>query len=324
VVGDPKLHTYQKKARAEKKEKREERPRAGERRISLSLRPVFLFSSLSLSFSTLEPELGAPPVAALGIVPNLVARAEADPLRDRPVLLRDVRELLLDDGGLVGRLFVAFFFVLKRKGRGRSRLSERESDDERSQREAKTSLFFSGVQERRSRQLPIALANVRPRRILAKPARFKSRTRHERLCGRQSAFRQSRKGERRLLARARSSQRASSIEASRGPGEPRAASFSHHGEPSVFLRSIERKRNGRSRDQEGQGRMRDRTRSTFGGRRRRRRWGSGGVPPAFSLSLPRDLSRCERMRARLCSIRANGKRIGEDKRLPLRTIVTSF
>jgi len=43
-------------------------------------------------------------VAALGVVPDLVPGAEADPLRDRPVLLRDVRELLLDDGGLVGRL----------------------------------------------------------------------------------------------------------------------------------------------------------------------------------------------------------------------------
>ena len=43
-------------------------------------------------------------MAALGVVPDLVARAEADPLRDRPVLLRDVRELLLDDCGLVGRL----------------------------------------------------------------------------------------------------------------------------------------------------------------------------------------------------------------------------
>jgi len=43
-------------------------------------------------------------VAALGVVPDLVPSAEADPLRDRPVLLRDVRELLLDDGGLVGRL----------------------------------------------------------------------------------------------------------------------------------------------------------------------------------------------------------------------------
>jgi hypothetical protein len=69
--------------------------------LSLSDLSLSFFSSFSFS---LEPELGAPPVAALGVVPDLVPGAEADPLRDRPVLLRDVRELLLDDGGLVGRL----------------------------------------------------------------------------------------------------------------------------------------------------------------------------------------------------------------------------
>ena len=72
-------------------------------------------------------------MAALGVVPDLVARAEADPLRDRPVLLRDVRELLLDDGGLVGRLLWSFFFgegkrkvEVERKKRERAMMSDRE------------------------------------------------------------------------------------------------------------------------------------------------------------------------------------------------------
>ena len=43
---------------------------------------------------------------ALGVVPDLVPGTEADPLGEGPVLLRDVRELLLDDGGLVGRLLL--------------------------------------------------------------------------------------------------------------------------------------------------------------------------------------------------------------------------
>ena len=125
---DPKVTHLSKEKRAEGKAKAEAGKKGEHRK---NTRPLFFFF-LSLSLSPLEPELGAPPVAALGVVPDLVARAEADPLRDRPVLLRDVRELLLDDGGLVGRLEDFFLFFLRGnvevEGGERARERERESE----------------------------------------------------------------------------------------------------------------------------------------------------------------------------------------------------
>ena len=52
----------------------------------------------------LEAELGAAPVAALGIVADGVVSAHADPIRDGPVLPLLLRQLLLYHEGLVGRL----------------------------------------------------------------------------------------------------------------------------------------------------------------------------------------------------------------------------
>jgi hypothetical protein len=52
----------------------------------------------------LQLELGPPPVAPLGVVADRVARAHADPLRDRPVLLQLLGQLRFDAKCLVGRL----------------------------------------------------------------------------------------------------------------------------------------------------------------------------------------------------------------------------
>lgn len=52
----------------------------------------------------LEAELGAAPVAALGVVADGVVSAHPDPVRDGPVLPLLLRQLLLDHESLVGRL----------------------------------------------------------------------------------------------------------------------------------------------------------------------------------------------------------------------------
>ena len=51
----------------------------------------------------LEAELGAAPVAALGVVADGVVSAHADPIRDGPVLSLLLHQLLLYHEGLVGR-----------------------------------------------------------------------------------------------------------------------------------------------------------------------------------------------------------------------------
>lgn len=51
----------------------------------------------------LEAELGAAPVAALGVVADGVVRAHADPIGNGPVLPLLLRQLLLYHEGLVGR-----------------------------------------------------------------------------------------------------------------------------------------------------------------------------------------------------------------------------
>ena len=50
----------------------------------------------------LEAELGAAPVAALGVVADGVVSAHADPIRDGPVLSLLLHQLLLYHEGLVG------------------------------------------------------------------------------------------------------------------------------------------------------------------------------------------------------------------------------
>ena len=148
-----KLHTLslaKAKARARQRKKNKEKKKSGggEDKEFFSLFFTSLPPSSTPPPNSLEPELGAPPVAALGVVPDLVARAEADPLRDRPVLLRDVRELLLEDGGLVGRLLN--FFGEKR--RSRSRRGERKREGEEQKRERSSLRFqspaFSAARER--------------------------------------------------------------------------------------------------------------------------------------------------------------------------------
>ncbi len=52
----------------------------------------------------LELEFGPPPVAALGVVADRVARPHADPLRNRTILLQLLRKLPLDAERLVSRL----------------------------------------------------------------------------------------------------------------------------------------------------------------------------------------------------------------------------
>lgn len=52
----------------------------------------------------LESELGAAPVAALGVVADGIVGAHPDPVRDRPVLPLLLRQLLLNHEGLVRRL----------------------------------------------------------------------------------------------------------------------------------------------------------------------------------------------------------------------------
>lgn len=53
----------------------------------------------------LEAEAGLAPMPPLGIVPNGVAGAEPDPLRNGPVLLLGLGQLLLDTESLVARHF---------------------------------------------------------------------------------------------------------------------------------------------------------------------------------------------------------------------------
>lgn len=50
---------------------------------------------------SLESELGAAPVPALGVVTDGVVSAHADPVRNRPVLPLLLRQLLLDHECLV-------------------------------------------------------------------------------------------------------------------------------------------------------------------------------------------------------------------------------
>ncbi len=51
----------------------------------------------------LQAQLGPAPVPPLGVVPDGVVRAEANPVRNRPVLLGLLRQLLLNLKRLVGR-----------------------------------------------------------------------------------------------------------------------------------------------------------------------------------------------------------------------------
>ena len=60
-------------------------------------------SAAAIASFSLEANLGPAPVAALRIVANGVARAHADPLRDRAVRLHLRGERLLDAHRLVGR-----------------------------------------------------------------------------------------------------------------------------------------------------------------------------------------------------------------------------
>jgi hypothetical protein len=57
-----------------------------------------------LGTSSLDAELGAAPVATLGVVPDGVAGTQTDPLRDRAVLLLLLGKEHLGAEGLVGRL----------------------------------------------------------------------------------------------------------------------------------------------------------------------------------------------------------------------------
>lgn len=54
--------------------------------------------------SKLQLELGTAPVAALGVVTDLVARLHSDPLGNRSILALLLSEHLLDSERLVGRL----------------------------------------------------------------------------------------------------------------------------------------------------------------------------------------------------------------------------
>jgi hypothetical protein len=55
----------------------------------------------------LEAHLGAAPVPALGVIPDLVVGSQADPLGDLPVLASLLGQDLLDLESLVGRLHAA-------------------------------------------------------------------------------------------------------------------------------------------------------------------------------------------------------------------------
>ena len=52
---------------------------------------------------SLQADLRAAPVATLRVIPDLVVRAHANPLRDRPVLLQLLGQRLLDAESLVAR-----------------------------------------------------------------------------------------------------------------------------------------------------------------------------------------------------------------------------
>ena len=62
----------------------------------------------------LDAKLGAAPLSALGIVPNFVVGAHADPVRNRAVLALLLRQLLLRAEGFVGR----HLFIIKQRKRG--------------------------------------------------------------------------------------------------------------------------------------------------------------------------------------------------------------
>ena len=59
-------------------------------------------STLSSAVS-LQADLRPAPVATLRVIPDLVVRAHANPLRDRPVLLQLLGQRLLDAESLVAR-----------------------------------------------------------------------------------------------------------------------------------------------------------------------------------------------------------------------------
>lgn len=71
----------------------------------LCLRAAFERTSVHRHSRTagLDPQLGAAPVPPLRVVANLVVCSEANPVRDRPVLLRLLGEHLLGAEGLLGR-----------------------------------------------------------------------------------------------------------------------------------------------------------------------------------------------------------------------------
>ena len=69
----------------------------------------------------LDAKLGAAPLSALGIVPNFVVGAHADPVRNRAVLALLLRQLLLRAEGFVGR----HLFIIKQRKRGEGGGGER-------------------------------------------------------------------------------------------------------------------------------------------------------------------------------------------------------
>ncbi|KAL7135645.1 hypothetical protein ABFS83_11G112000 [Erythranthe nasuta] len=81
IISFKNLNMIQIEIRREKKEERENRKHGG-----------------------LEAELGAAPMAALGVVADGVVGAHADPVRDRPVLPLLLRQLLLYHERFVRRL----------------------------------------------------------------------------------------------------------------------------------------------------------------------------------------------------------------------------
>ena len=136
-----------------------------------------------------------------------------------------------------GWSFFFFFFFGREEERRGSEVSEREREsDERSQR-GKELVFLSPAFRNGARAASdrTRAPNVRPRRILVEPARFESKTRHERQArGRRPPLPIKKKASGGCCARP-IEQRASSIDASRGPGEACAASFSRHGDHACLL-----------------------------------------------------------------------------------------
>jgi len=73
------------------------------RRRTMSTVALTAAQSTRPSAVSLQADLRAAPVATLRVIPDLVVRAHANPLRDRPVLLQLLGQRLLDAESLVAR-----------------------------------------------------------------------------------------------------------------------------------------------------------------------------------------------------------------------------